>query len=70
MPVQSQEYDSCYPFVWCVWAFGFVIFMGLSILNFFSEFSIFVILLFDNCALKDLSLLSCPKYDTDLIAQW
>ena len=21
MHVPSQEYDSCYPFVWCVWAF-------------------------------------------------
>ena len=28
MPVPNQEYDSCYPFVWCVWAFDFAIWQG------------------------------------------
>ena len=28
-PVPSQEYNSCYPFVWCVWAFDFAIWLGL-----------------------------------------
>ena len=26
MPVPSQEYDSWYPFDWCVWAFDFAIY--------------------------------------------
>ena len=28
MPVPSQDYDSCYPFVWYVWAFDFAIWLG------------------------------------------
>ena len=46
MPVPSQEYDSCYPFVWCVWALDFAIWLRTFLFGFTSEFSIFVILLF------------------------
>ena len=28
MSVPGQEYDSCYPFDWCVWAFDFAIWLG------------------------------------------
>ena len=42
MPVPSQEYDSWYPFVWCVWAFDFAIWLE----TFLFEFSIFVISIF------------------------
>ena len=45
MPVPSQEYDSWYPFVWCVWAFDFAIWLGIFRFEFSSKFSIFVILL-------------------------
>ena len=48
MSVPSQEYDSCCPFVWCVWAFDFAIWLGTFLSEFPSEFSIFVILLFTN----------------------
>ena len=41
MPVASQEYDGCYPFVWCVWAFDFAIWFSNI------RFGCFVILLFD-----------------------
>ena len=30
--ISSQEYDSCYQFVWCVWAFDFA-FQPLSVLS-------------------------------------
>ena len=43
-PVPSQ--DSCCPFVWCVLSFDFAIWLGTFRFEFFSEFSIFVILLF------------------------
>ena len=46
MPVPSQEYDSCFPFVWWVCAFDFVIWQGAFRFEFSSEFGIFVILLF------------------------
>ena len=46
MPVPSQEYDSCCPLVWCVFLFDFAIWLGTFRLEFFLEFSIFVILLF------------------------
>ena len=42
MPVPSQEYDSCCPFVWCVCAFDFAIWLGTFRVEYFSEFSIFV----------------------------
>ena len=44
MPVPSQEYDSCCPFVWCVLLFDFDIWLGNIRFEFSSEFSIFVIL--------------------------
>ena len=46
MTVTSQEYDSCYPFIWCVCAFDFAIWLRTFRFEFSSEFSIFVILLF------------------------
>ena len=46
MPLPRQEYESCYPFVWCVRPFDFVNWLGMFLLEFSSEFSIFVILLF------------------------
>ena len=46
MPVPSQEYDSFYPFVWCVWTIDFAIWFGTFLFEFSSEFSIFVFLLF------------------------
>ena len=46
MPVSSQEYDSCYLFVWCIWAFDFAIWLGTFRFEFSSEFSILLILLF------------------------
>ena len=47
MPVPSQKYDSCCPFVWCVLSFDFAIWLGTFRFDFFSQFSIFVILLCD-----------------------
>ena len=46
MPVTSQEYDSCCPFIWCVLSFDFAIWLGTFRFKFSSEFSIFVIFLF------------------------
>ena len=43
MPVPSQEYGSCCPFVWCVCVFEFAIWLVTFRLEFSSEFSIFVI---------------------------
>ena len=37
----SQEYDSCYPFVWYVCAFNIVIWLGTFRSEFSSEFSFF-----------------------------
>ena len=34
MPVSSKEYDSCYPLVWCVWAFDFAIWLGPFLFEF------------------------------------
>ena len=48
MPV----YDSCCPFVWCVLSFDFASWLGTFRFEFFSEFSIFVILLFETIAHK------------------
>ena len=45
MHVPGQEYDSCCPFVWCVWAFDFAILWGAFRFEFPLEFSIFVITL-------------------------
>ena len=28
MPVPSTVYDSCYPFVYCVWGFDFAVWLG------------------------------------------
>ena len=41
-----EEYDSCYPFLWCIWAFDFAIWLETFRFEFSSEFSIFRILLF------------------------
>ena len=46
MRISSQEYDSCFQFVWCVLSFDFAIKLGTFRFEFFSEFSSFVILLF------------------------
>ena len=46
MPVSSQEYDSCFKFVWCVLDLKFAICSGIFRFVFSLEFSIFVILLF------------------------
>ena len=46
MPVPSQEYDSCCPFGGCVLLFNFAIWLGTFRIEFSSEFSMFVILLF------------------------
>ena len=36
----NQSYDGCYPFIWCVWAFEFAIFLCTFRLEFSSEFGI------------------------------
>ena len=46
MPVPNQEYDSCFPFLWCVLSFDFAIGSGTFRFEYSSEFSIFVILPF------------------------
>ena len=46
MPLTSQEYDSCFPFVWSVLSFDFDIWLGTFCFEFSSEFSIFVTLHF------------------------
>ena len=43
IPAPSQDYDSCYQFVWCVRAFDITIWLGTFCLEFSSEFSFFVI---------------------------
>ena len=45
-PVPSQEYASCYPFVWFFRTFNFAIWLWTFRFEFLSEFSIFVLLLF------------------------
>ena len=40
----SNEYDSCYPFVWCVWAFDFAVWL-VFLFRISSELRIFVNLL-------------------------
>ena len=60
MPVPSQEYDSCCPFLWYVLSFVFAIWLGTFRFEFSSEFSIFVTLLFMklNQFLEDLRCIS------------
>ena len=57
MPVPSQEYNSCCPFVLCVLSLDFAIWLGTFRFEFSSEFSIFVILLFSYIILKE-----CKKF--------
>ena len=43
--VPSQEYDSCYPFVWCAWTFDFANWLGTFRFKLSMSFGIFVIIL-------------------------
>ena len=56
MSVPNQKYDSCYPFVWCFWAFYFAVDYRRSVLNF--PRSSFFCLLF---TVHTLSLFTRPR---------
>ena len=44
----SQEYESCFPFVWYDWAFDFAISLGAFRFEFFSKLNILVIIVLTN----------------------
>ena len=70
MPVLSQEYDSWYSFIWCVWAFDFSIqLLGTFRFEFSSEFIFFCVWLFAlNLLVMSKTLLYWFSYENGCIS--
>ena len=52
MPVHSQEYDSCFPYIWCVWALDFAIFKGTFRFEFYLKIVLFFVILLSSVPLQ------------------